>query len=487
MANSQAIIYQLDPDGRFLLSEGLGLANLGLVPGAVVGLNALEVYRDDLETCRQIQKALSGQASRQISQAAGRIFDNIMTPVRDEQGRVESVIGIATDVTERQQMEEALRQSQKLESLGILAGGIAHDFNNLLTVVMGNLNLAQMHLPEHSPAQSYLTNLEATVLRATELTKQMLAYSGRGHFQVKPHDLNKVVQEVTNLLEVSIPKKIRLHFDLEANLPAIQADAAQIQQVVMNLVTNAADAIGDKEGVIHLSTAMVLLEEGELQSGYRGVDLRPGRHVLLEVRDSGCGIPAEVLGRIFDPFFTTKTTGRGLGLSAMLGILRGHGAGLYIHSEVGRGSTFRLCFPASEALPAGTVAAASPEAHRALQGRVLLVDDEDLILETIGAALQSLGLEVITARDGQEAIDSFREATPRPDLVLMDLTMPRMDGREAFRLMHDSDPTIPVILSSGFTEQDSIQTLSGQGPAGFIQKPYRIGELRHLLLRVLRN
>ncbi len=484
LANTQAVIYQLDPDGRFLLSEGLGLANLGLRPGQVVGQNAREVYQGDPGTVAQIRRALAGEGSRQLTEAGGRLFDNFLTPVFDEQGRLESVIGIATDVTERQRIEEALRQSQKLESLGLLAGGIAHDFNNLLTVVMGNLNLAQMNLPEDARAQSYLTNMEATVLRATELTKQMLAYSGRGHFLVKPHDLNAVVHEVTHLLEVSISKKIHLKFDLEPGLPAIQADAAQIQQVVMNLVTNAADAIGDREGVIHLSTVRCELGEPELQTTYRGESLQPGPYVLLEVSDTGGGMAPEVMVRIFDPFFTTKAKGRGLGLSAMLGILLGHGAGLSITSAVGRGSTFRICFPASQegsvtALPAGEA-----PVSLLLRGRVLLVDDEDLILQTIGAALKALGLEVLTARDGLEALERFREA-PRPDLVLMDLTMPRMDGREAFQAMHDLDPSVPVVLSSGFTEQDSIQTLSGHNPAAFIQKPYQIKVLRQLLQRVL--
>ncbi len=487
LANSQAVIYQLDPNARFMLSEGLGLAGLGLKPGQVLGMSALELYKDDADLLDQIRLALEGQASRRTTQAASRYFDNLMSPVFDAQGRLESVIGIATDVTDQRQMEEALRQSQKLESLGILAGGIAHDFNNLLTVVLGNLNLAQMHLPENAKAQPYLANMEATVLRATELTKQMLAYSGRGHFLVEPKDLNEVVREVTHLLEVSISKKIRLKFDLEDSLPAIQADAAQVQQVVMNLVTNASDAIGDREGVIHLSTSKVHLADGDLHSSFRGEGLKAGPYVLLEVSDTGIGMTPEVMAKIFDPFFTTKVTGRGLGLSAMLGILRGHGAGLKIVSEVGRGTDFSICFPASPV----EIAVPGPDRVQVdaglLRGRILLVDDEDLILLTIGSALESLGLEVLTASDGLEALELFREASRRPDLVLMDLTMPRMDGREAFRAMHDLDPSVPVVLSSGFTEQDSIQTLSGHNPAAFIQKPYQIKELRQMLKRVLRT
>ena len=613
LAHSQAIIYQLDAQGRFLLSEGLGLANLGLKPGQVVGMNALEVYKEDAATVNQMQRALSGEASRETTQAGGRRFDNFLTPVFDLEGKLESVIGIATDVTaqyqtqqallaernlftggpvmvirwrnspgwpvdylspnaqdilgypaeaftsgqldfqalihpedaprirqegslqrqqgtshykqeyrlrhadgtyrwiydftgaggplpdppyflgyllditEQRQTQEVLRQAQKLESLGLLAGGIAHDFNNLLTAVLGNLNLAQMHLPEASPAAVYLGRMEAAVLRATDLTKQMLAYSGRGHFQVKPQDLNQVVRDVTHLLEVSIPKKVRLRLNLEDGLPAIHADGTQVQQVIMNLVTNAADAIGDAEGIIQLTSGSAFLEARELQVTYDTESLAAGPYVLLEVTDTGCGMPPEVLARIFDPFFTTKVAGRGLGLSAMLGILRGHGAGLQIRSEVGRGSSFRLCFPASEGRVDPPAQPPAEEAPEQLRGLILLVDDEPAILQTLASALQSFGLDVITAQDGQEALDRFRTSVPKPDMVLMDLTMPRMDGREAFLAMQVLDPTIPVVLSSGYTAQDSMQTFGGEGPREFIQKPYQIQALRNMVLRVLRS
>ncbi|WP_306589739.1 PAS domain S-box protein [Geothrix sp. 21YS21S-4] len=395
------------------------------------------------------------------------------------------MLSVTRDITERRQAEEALRHAQKLESLGVLAGGIAHDFNNLLTVVLGNLNLAQMHLREDSTARPYLTNMEATILRATELTKQMLAYSGRGHFMIKPHDLNLVVQDLTHLLEVALSKKVRLSFDLHPGLPPIQADAAQIQQVVMNLVTNASDAIGDREGAIHVATAVRTLTAQELQADYPVGAPLPGLHVILEVRDTGSGMTSEVMERIFDPFFTTKSAGRGLGLSAMVGILRGHRAGLHIASEVGRGSVFRLCFPAMGAVEHPDVTQAATGGETLLRGLVLLVDDEDQILEATGAALTALGCRVITARDGLEALERFRQSRGELDLVLMDLTMPRMDGREAFRAMRSLDPHVPVVLSSGFTEQDSLQALPGGGPEGFLQKPYQIRELAAVARKAL--
>jgi PAS domain S-box-containing protein len=486
------VITRLDTGTYMDVSQGFE-ALTGWSREEVLGHPALElnIWADPLDRGRAMELVRThGEYTGmefQFCRKDGSLVPGLMSgKIMDVDG-IPCVLSITRDLSDRKRAEEALRQSQKLESLGILAGGIAHDFNNLLTVVMGNLNLAQMHLPENATAQTYLANTEAAVLRATELTKQMLAYSGRGHFLVKPHDLNEVVREVAHLLAVSIPKKVRLRFDLGPGIPAIHADAAQLQQVVMNLITNASDAIGDREGTIHLATSAAFLEERELQSAYHTGSLPSGLYTILEVTDTGVGMSREVMARIFDPFFTTKAAGRGLGLSAMLGILRGHGAGLSIVSEVGRGSTFRICFPASKESPITPAPAVQEASTQPLKGRVLLVDDEDLILQTIGSALQSLGLEVITASDGLEALEQFNRARPELDLVLMDLTMPRMDGREAFQAMHDLDPSIPVLLSSGFTEQDSLHLLSGVDPAGFIQKPYQIKELRLLLHRVLGN
>ena len=384
----------------------------------------------------------------------------------------------------RLELERQMQHAQKLESLGVLAGGIAHDFNNLLTAMLGHMNVAQLKLAPESPAIPHLESLERIIHRAADLTRQMLAYSGKGRFVVRPYDLNQVVREMTHLLEVSISKKIALRFHPAESLPLVQADAAQIQQVIMNLVTNASDAIGDREGTIRLATSVAELDRPYLDQLYHGQDLSPGTYVALEVSDTGSGMSTEVQGRIFEPFFTTKVTGRGLGLSATLGILKGHHAGIRIYSEPGRGTTFRLLFPACATCSGEDAPRESARVPRQV-GTVLLVDDEQMIREAAGAALESLGLKVLTAVDGLDAVEVFTREKDTIDLVLMDLTMPHMDGREAFQHLRRLHPGVPVILSSGYNEQESIQQFLGRGLAGFLQKPYTLQALERAVQEAL--
>lgn len=420
----------------------------------------------------------------QETEKGPRFHQTILVPIRNREGRIYRLVGTSRDLTPIKQTEEALRQAQKLESLGVLAGGIAHDFNNLLTAILGNLNMAQLTLSPESPAQPHLEAVEQTVLKASDLTRQMLAYSGKGRFVVRHLDLNEVVREMTHLLQVSISKKIGLRFRFASSLPAIEADAAQIQQVIMNLVTNASDAIGDEEGTITISTHLQELDPLDIARIFSAQELGPGRFVVLEVGDTGCGISPETLDRIFDPFFTTKASGRGLGLSAMLGILRGHGGGFKIYSEVGRGTLFKVYFPAGQE-PAVASFRPAAEAEGELHGTVLVVDDEPAILKTLDTMLRRFGLQVITARDGVEALERFQENRDCVDLVLMDLTMPRMDGRETFVRMRRLCPDLSVILSSGYNEQETVQDFLGKGLAGFIQKPYQLKELRKILASAL--
>lgn len=388
-----------------------------------------------------------------------------------------------TDISERRRGEAALRQTQKLEGLGVLAGGIAHDFNNLLSAMLGNLNMAQMKLPIGAASGRYLENMDGTIRKATELTRQMLAYSGKGRFVVEPLDLNQHVAEITHLLAVSISKRVRLEYDFASGLPAIEADSAQLQQVVMNLVTNASEAIGETDGVISIGTGLRWIDAQESDTAFSGQGLEPGRYVTLRVSDTGCGMDPEILTHLFDPFFSTKGSGRGLGLSAMLGILRGHKAGIEIHSDPGKGSVFQVHFRAS-AVEAPETRQMDPEPPKnRFQGKALLVDDEADLRASFANMLQHLGFQVVSARDGYEALERFK-----PDefaLVFMDLTMPRMDGKEAFLLMKARDPKVRVVLASGYCEQEVIEPLAGVRPAGFIQKPFSLQALTGVLEKAL--
>jgi PAS domain S-box-containing protein len=403
--------------------------------------------------------------------------DTTIVPFLDANGVPVQFVAIRADITKRKEEEETLRHSQKLESLGVLAGGIAHDFNNLLTAIIGNCNLGSLTLPPESPAHPYLDQIEKASHRAADLTKQMLAYAGKGKVLVMNMDLNRLVQEIAQLLSVSVSKKANLRFDLAPFLPEIVADPTQIQQVVMNLVTNASEAIGDQEGgLITLRTCVQTLDREYITAALPAIPLTPGRYVILEVSDTGCGMTPEVITRIFDPFFTTKFTGRGLGLSALLGILRSHGGSLKVYSEPGRGTSMRVFLPAAappeteEGQPPA-LAAEDPKSPR--RGTMLLVDDESGARGVAVAMANRMGYHVLEASDGLEALGVFTQHHGELSMVLMDLTMPRMDGKEAFLKMRGLDPNVPVVLTSGYNEADALHDFLGRGLAGFLPKPYQ--------------
>ncbi len=403
------------------------------------------------------------------------------SPVREgERVLVQSIIRDVTEArraqSERALLERQLFQAQKMESLGVLAGGIAHDFNNLLMGVLGHVGLAIEKVGPDSPVSRNLEAAHKAGQRAADLTRQMLAYSGRGQFLIRPLDLGNQVEELLKLLEVSIPKGVTLQLELQPNLPQVAADESQIHQVIMNLVLNAAEAIGEGGGLIRLRTGTKHLEPADLAEFVLGHETLPGAYTYLEVEDSGCGMDEVTLSRIFEPFFTTKFTGRGLGLAALVGIVRGHRGALHVRTAPGAGTLFRIFLPALSLPPQASPVIVPAQGRQGI-GRILVVDDEEIVRSVARQALEARGYEVLEAADGLDAVKEVELRGAEISLVLLDMTMPRLGGEGAFRRIRELRPDLPVILSSGYTEQDALSRFQEPGLRGFIQKPYSPKEL----------
>ncbi len=461
----------------------------GCSKSAVLGKTDLDIWplalaeryvRDDRGVIESGEKFFIEEP---IAEGGGiKWFETFKTPIRDLNGRVVGTVGLARDVTDRklaeeqrQRLERRMQQTQKLESLGVLAGGIAHDFNNLLVGVLANAELALTGLgdsPELEQVRQRLLDIRNAALHAAELTNQMLAYSGKGHFDVRPISLNEMVREMSQLLHASISKKARVFFELADELPSVQADVAQMHQLVMNLITNASEALEERAGDIHVRTGVQDVDEA-VPDLYGPTPLAPGRYVYLEVADEGCGMDTETRARLFEPFFTTKFTGRGLGLSAVQGIVRGHGGGIALHSEVGVGTTIKVLLPCSDqpvmSLPATP---GQRENDWPASGVVLLVDDDARVREVTSLLLESLGFEVLCAPSGREAIRLFEQRGEDVRVVLLDATMPDLNGEQVLRELRRRRSDVPVIICSGYSEQEMDCRFSAADMASFLQKPY---------------
>lgn len=406
-------------------------------------------------------------------------------------GSPEVFEGLAIDITaqkrietERIAIERKLLEGQKLESLGLLAGGIAHDFNNLLTGILGNASLVRLAVPLSETTDPQLRAIENAALRAAELCRQMLAYAGKGRFVVEPTALSALVEGMLPLLKVSIGRGVRVHLGLTNDLPFVMADATQLRQIVMNLVINASDAIGDQVGEIFLTSGMITVDRAALSSAVAGAELPPGEYVYLEVRDTGCGMAPETIRKIFDPFFSTKVSGRGLGLAAVLGIVRGHGGALRVESNLGQGSTFRLLLPPAAQEPAhfSTTATARPWSHTA---NVLIIEDDETVRTVSAEAVKSYGLTPHPAPNGEAGLVLFRKQPQNYDLVLLDLVMPGLSGEETLVELRAIRPDVAVVLMSGYSEADTLARLAdSRSPLEFLQKPFT-REMLKVKLRAL--
>jgi signal transduction histidine kinase len=401
-----------------------------------------------------------------------------------ETGRAVRVLALAMDITQRRGLEEKLRKAQKLESIGMLAGGIAHDFNNLLTGMMGNASLALNLQPEGSPATPLIANIMRGAERAAELTQQLLAYSGKGRFIVQPVSLSDLVGGMEDLAHATLAKEVKLQLDLAPGLPCVEGDPNQLQQVVMNLISNAAEAIGDRPGTITVSTGLQVADEEYLRQ-FSSEELRPGQYVFLEVRDTGCGMTGETLSKIFDPFFTTKFTGRGLGLAAVSGIVRSHHGAIQVVTEPGEGSLFRVL------LPAASYAEKQPAPVEPVElrgsGLVLVVDEEELVRSAARNVLQRYGYRVETARNPTEGVALFGRRPADFAAVLFNLTNPASAAERAVREIKRIRPDIPVVASSGSSELEARRYFSPGELAGFLQKPYTSAGLAQKLRAALPN
>lgn len=412
-----------------------------------------------------------------------------LNPISLQSGRF-VVVNVA-DITarkrteaERRELQVRMQETQKLESLGVLAGGIAHDFNNLLVGILGNAELVRDELPQGSIAIDYVSEIEDTAKRLADLCRQLLAYSGRGKVITEQLSLNDLVREMARLLELSISKKAILRLNLAQDLPPVAGDATQMRQVVMNLITNASDALCGNAGVISISTSAGYCDLPYLQQAFPDVELPEGAYVRLEVSDTGCGMTPEVMAHIFDPFYSTKSTGRGLGLAAALGIVRSHKGAIRVYSEPGRGSTFRLLLPAVGELPSTAThnRAQTPPGSR---GTVLVVDDEPRVRQVAARILAREGFHVEQASDGANALELLQAHKDQIVLILLDLIMPNLDGRETLRAIHQRGLSVPVLLFSGYSEHDLAIEFAGRNTAGFLQKPFTREALLEIVNRIL--
>jgi PAS domain S-box-containing protein len=487
------LIYLTDQDGNCIYVNRRWCQAAGMTQKEALGqgwLNAL--HEEDRALIGELWKKSVASGGHwgyeyRFDDRAGHVtwVYGTAAPILGENGKTIGYVGTNVDMTaarqakiERELLDRKMQETQKLESLGVLAGGIAHDFNNLLTAILGNASVARMKLPPDSPAHDCIEHINEATRRAADLCKQMLAYSGRGHFVVQTLDLGELVKQTAQMLQISINKKSELQYQLESGLPPVQVDATQLQQVIMNLVINASEAIGDHGGVIRISTGLVRVDLNYHGNNPQDPDLPLGDYVFLDVSDNGSGMSAETKARIFDPFFTTKFTGRGLGLAAVQGIVRGHKGAVQVESTLGAGTTFKLLFPAAS----GTRDSTKPmqgEANPAWQGMgtILVVDDEAMLRTVVASMLPLLGFDCVLAADGCEAVEIFSADPSQFDLVLLDLTMPHMDGEQTLTELRRLQRDVCVVLMSGFNAQEAQVRFNGKGLASFLQKPFTIATL----------
>ena len=488
-------IFLGDLEGRILYASASLFRVMGYSSDELVGRSGFElVHPDDLEMTEGVLRGAVDRPGEHVpfllrarhKDGSWRYVEGFCTN-HFHNPAVQAVVVNLRDVTDQRRLEAHILHAQKLESLGVLVGGIAHEFNNLLQAVVGNASLALMQVPDESPLCAVLRDIERAGERGADLTRQMFAYAGKSQIVVDPLRLDTLVHEMTDLLRTALSKTVDLRLDLK---PAtIVGDAAQVRQVVMNLVTNASEAMEGHAGVIVIRTGTRNADATHLHHVFAPNELPAGLCGFVEIEDSGCGMSEEVLARVFDPFFTTKFTGQGLGLAAALGIVRGHGGVINVASTPGR-TVFELLFPCTTPAPAAASEIAGGAASLVIpqmRGReaVLVIDDDPAVRTFAQRVLERVGFTVLTAANGREGLEEFAQRRQEIVAVLVDLTMPQLDGMDVFRELHAAAPDMPVLIMSGYSEQEVSTRFAGTAVGAFIQKPFHSRELLARMFQLL--
>lgn len=489
----------LDARGFILDANPAFCRQIGYPREQLLGSHISRFSRDPIEAIdRNITRLMNGEVlEHQVTnvQADGslRYYDLREAAITLPDG-TRGVLALANDITERLraehqkfELERQLLHADKLKSLGVLAGGIAHEYNNLLAAIVGNLDLAMMDLDAKASIQSNLQEAAFAAQRASNLTQQMLAYSGRGRFVVTQIDLSELIGGIEDLLKASISKKASMRLNLASDLPLIAGDDPQLQQVVMNLVTNASEALEERPGLITITTRLRECDAAHLAKSLITDEFAPGSYVELEVRDSGCGMDEAVQQKLFDPFFTTKFTGRGLGMSVVQGVVRGHKGAIVVSSQPHRGTAVSILFPITEAKPAlapllpPNMATPGPIA---LSGTVLVAEDEATLRLLIERILKRMGLRVLTAEDGVEAIELFQKNADDITFVILDFTMPKLDGIKTLEALRAIKPNVTAVLTSGYDVENTQHRYVQEGFVAFIRKPFQVETLMNVVRQI---
>ena len=501
LSSSPAGIWMRDQAGKLQFvndayAEMIGVDKKALLQAAddytLVASEEANARKASDEICRSSGSTYRSSEFYTAADGTSMVCEVIKVPLFEDD-IYQGLVGFSLDVTkrveaeiERSEVQKKALEAQHLESLGVLSGGIAHDFNNLLAVILGNASLIRKSLPQDSREFIFMQRIEETSKKAASLCQQMLTYAGKGALNMQPLELSKLVHDMSVLLEVCLLKNVSVDYKLQTNLPYFDGDVAQIQQLVMNMITNANEAMREHGGRILLHTYSVDLEEGGVEVA--GIsqcvgEVKQGTYVCLEVSDEGCGMNQATQQRIFEPFFTTKFTGRGLGMSSMLGTVQGHGGLITLESELHKGTTFRIFFPISlngkekkiegEGIP--------QMSHAEERGKVLVVDDELVLLDTVQAMLEDLGYETFLAENGKQALEIYQAKKDEINIVLLDMTMPEMDGKTCATELLKLTPDLKIIIASGYAQEDIYKQFKGMHLAGVVQKPYDFQRLQEVM------